>query len=127
MALYERHFTIGEAREWLPELRRRFERINALYGELQELREDHEKVVALIRSNGHAPKDPGFSGRLLELQSLVRDINDAGIEVKDVSRGLVDFPHMREGEEVYLCWEMEDSDLLFWHRIEDGYAGRTPL
>ena len=127
MPLYDRHFTLSEAREWIPGLRERFRRIQSLYEELQELRDDHERVQALIRSNGHEPKESGFEGRLAELQTIVSKIMEAGIEVKDISRGLVDFPHMRECEEVYLCWEMEDTDINYWHRIEDGYAGRQRL
>jgi hypothetical protein len=127
MPLYEKHFTLQEARGWLPDLRRRFNRIHELYAELQTLKSDYDRVQELIRSNGHAPKDTGFEGHLAELQELVQDINAAGIEIKDVERGLVDFPHMREGEEVYLCWELREPDIHFWHRIEDGYAGREPL
>jgi len=127
MDVYEKHFTLAEARSWLPELRRRFARIHALYAELQELRGDYEKVLAAIRANGSAPKETGFEARAAELQNLLREIVEAGIEVKDVGRGLVDFPHLRGGEEVFLCWEVGEDDIRYWHRIEDGFAGRTPL
>ena len=127
MRQYEKHFTVEEARGWLPGLRQRFQRIHEIYDQLQDLRDDYERVQTLIRSNGHGPKDTGFEGRLAELQELVQEINEAGIEVKDVARGLVDFPHLRQGEEVLLCWELQEPDIRFWHRIEDGYAGREPL
>ena len=127
MPIYDKHFSLAEARAWIPQLRESFARIRSLYEELQDLRDDHERIQNLIRSNGHEPKDSGFEGRLAELQSIVREINEAGIEVKDISRGLVDFPHLREGEEVFLCWELEESDIEYWHRIEDGYAGRERL
>jgi hypothetical protein len=52
---------------------------------------------------------------------------EAGIEIKDIQRGLVDFPMWRDGEEVFLCWELAEDDIAFWHRIEDGYPGRQPL
>ena len=127
MPLYEKHFTESEARAWLPKLRRTFKRIHKLYEELKELRDDYERVQTLVRSNGNEPKDSGFEGRLAQLQKMVQEINEAGIEVKDIGRGLVDFPHIRDGEEVFLCWELQEPDLRFWHRIEDGYAGREPL
>ena len=127
MPLFDKHFTVAEARAWLPKLRRKFKKIQDLYAELQELRDDYERVQELVRSNGHSPKETGFEDRLAELQALVLEINEAGIEVKDVSRGLVDFPHLRDDEEVFLCWELEEPDIRFWHRIEDGYAGREPL
>ncbi len=127
MALFEKHFTLDEARGWLPELRRRFEEAHALYSELSEMQGEFEKVQALVRMNGHAPKPTGFEDRALNLKQLIQDILDAGIEIKDVQRGLVDFPHWRHGEEVFLCWQLGEDDLLFWHRIEDGFPGRQSI
>lgn len=127
MARFKKHFSVEQARSWLPELRRRFEKIHSLYAELEELREDYTKVQAIIRMNGHAPKETGFEERAVALQALVKEIVDAGIEVKDVARGLVDFPHWRGGQEVFLCWELSEEDLRYWHHIDDGYPGRRPL
>jgi hypothetical protein len=127
MPLFEKHFTLEEARAWLPDLRRIFERVHSLYTELQDLQSDYLKVQQVIRANGHGPKDTGFEVRLVELQQLVKEVTDAGIEIKDVARGLIDFPHMRDSEEVFLCWELVEEDINFWHRIEDGYPGRQPV
>lgn len=131
MPHHEKHFSVQEARAWLPELRKRFERIHALYQELESLRGDYEKVQQIIRSNGHAPKETGFDTsfetRASELRALVQELLEAGIEIKDVGRGLIDFPHWRDGEEVYLCWQLSEDDIAYWHRIEDGFAGRQPL
>jgi hypothetical protein len=126
--MFEKHFTVEEARAWLPELKNKFRRIHSLYAELQELQDDFVKVQMLIRANGHGPKETGFEARALELQTLVQEIIAEGIQLKDISRGLIDFPHFRDdGEEVFLCWELCEDDLNFWHRIEDGYSGREPL
>jgi hypothetical protein len=127
MALYEKHFTVDEARAWLPELRRRFERIRGLAADLRSMQVEHDEAQRLIRGNGHSPKAVPYEARVRELQEAVREIVAAGIEVKDVERGLVDFPHWRDGEEVFLCWQLGEEDLGYWHRIEDGYAGRQPL
>src|SRR5207248_1058929 len=127
MAQYEKHFSVEEARGWLPELRECFARVRTLYEELSELQGDYAKVRAVIRANGNAPKETGFEPRVRELQEIVRKIISAGIEIKDVTRGLIDFPHWRDGEEVFLCWESSEDDLSYWHRIEDGFAGRTLL
>src|ERR1043165_3410263 len=127
MAQFEKHFTLEEARDCLPSLRKRFERIHSLYSEMQSLQADFIKVQMLIQANGNAPKETGFESRVTELQRQVQEIVDSGIEVKDVGRGLIDFPHWRDGEEVFLCWELAEDDIRFWHRIEDGYAGRSPL
>ena len=127
MPLFDKHFSVEEARAWLPELRRRFGEIRALYSEIETLREDYERVQALIRMNGHSPKETQFESRLAALRDMVLEITSAGIEIKDMARGLVDFPHMRDGEEVFLCWELSEDDLTHWHRIEDGYPGRKSL
>lgn len=127
MSQFEKHFSIEEARSWIPELRRRFAEVRQLYAELETLRGDYEEVQKLIRMNGHAPKETNFEARLVALRDVVQEIMSAGIEIKDVGRGLVDFPHIRDGEEVFLCWELADPDLAYWHRIEDGYPGRQPI
>lgn len=127
MPQFEKHFTVAEARSWLPKLRRRFKKIHALYTELGTLREEFEKVQSIVRMNGHAPKETGFEKRAVELQELLKEIIDAGIEVKDIGRGLVDFPHWRHEEEVFLCWELGEDDISYWHRVEDGFPGRQPL
>lgn len=127
MAHYEKHFTVAEARKWLPRLRQRFGAIQALYTELEPLRVDFEQAMARIRQNGSAPASSGFEEKVLDIQKQLQEIVEAGIEIKDVQRGLVDFPHWRGGEEVFLCWQLGEDDIEFWHRIEDGFPGRQRL
>ena len=50
-----------------------------------------------------------------------------GVQVKDFDRGLLDFPHILDGREVFLCWELDEDDIEFWHDIDAGYAGRERL
>ena len=127
MPQYERHFTLEEARDWTPVLRAKFGRIHALYEEMEVLRLDFDRVRRVIAMNGHAPKTLVFEACAAKLKELVQEIIDAGIEIKDIERGLVDFPHMRNGEEVFLCWELADEGLDYWHYIEDGYMGRKEI
>jgi hypothetical protein len=49
------------------------------------------------------------------------------VVIKDFDRGLVDFPHLREGREVFLCWELDEDDIEFWHDLDTGYSGRERL
>ena len=95
-----------------------------------------EDVQALVAGNGGS-LDPGRVGELQEavaraaagLAAIVGQINDLGVEVKDLDRGLVDFParHPENGDTVLLCWELGEPDVAFWHSPEDGFAGRKPL
>jgi hypothetical protein len=64
---------------------------------------------------------------MLVVQQGVALISRLGIQAKDLDRGLVDFPSIRNGREVFLCWELEEDDIEFWHDIEAGYAGRERL
>ncbi|MGC8668007.1 MAG: DUF2203 domain-containing protein [Chthonomonadales bacterium] len=127
MPSFRKYFTLEEARAWLPQLRARFQRIHSLYAELHELRAAFEAAQRIIRGNGSSPKKTGFEARAQELTAILQEIMAAGIEVKDIGRGLVDFPHLMDGREVFLCWELSEDDIRYWHPIDAGYAGRVPL
>jgi len=62
-----------------------------------------------------------------QLTQMIDEIQQAGCLVKDVEMGLVDFPSLREGQEVYLCWKLGEEHIGFWHGIEEGFTGRKPL
>ena len=64
------------------------------------------------------------AGRLVE---IVNRIQETGVLVKDLDIGLVDFPSLLEGEEIYLCWKLGETRINFWHGIDEGYTGRKPL
>ncbi len=61
------------------------------------------------------------------LQEAIQRIQETGCVVKDLDQGLVDFPSLREGEEVYLCWKLGEARIEYWHGIDEGFAGRKPL
>ena len=127
MAHYTKHFTLQEALQEIPDLKQRFKRILQLLEELAARQVETERIQKLIKSNGHGSNHPDFGIQITELQLQVSEISKRGIEIKDISRGLVDFPHWRDGEEVYLCWLYGEETIVYWHRIEDGFTGRHPL
>jgi hypothetical protein len=61
------------------------------------------------------------------LDALVHQILDTGALIKDVNSGLLDFPAIRNGQEVYLCWQHGEGDIAFWHEVDAGFAGRQPI
>jgi hypothetical protein len=61
------------------------------------------------------------------MQELLAEFESRQIQIKDVERGLVDFPAIIGGREVFLCWERGEDDIEFWHEIDSGYAGREHL
>jgi hypothetical protein len=131
-----RLFTQEEANASLPEVRLLIERLVADRRALVALGTELEELQALIGGNGGS-LDPSRVGELQEavaqaaaaLASLVDDIQELGVQVKDLDRGLVDFParHPETGEEVLLCWELGEPDVGHWHDLEEGFAGRKPL
>lgn len=68
-----------------------------------------------------------YLGAFLELQAVLREFSTREIFVKDIERGLIDFPAFVAGREVFLCWEKGELDVVYWHDLDAGYSGRTPL
>ena len=62
-----------------------------------------------------------------ETRDVFREFHDREIQIKDLDRGLLDFPAIVGGREVFLCWEQGENDIEYWHDLDTGYAGREPL
>ncbi len=75
--------------------------------------------------------DQAIRGEITKLEGqvrmLVEHIQEQGVEVKDVRRGLVDWVAVREGRDVYLCWQPGERTVMWWHELADGFAGRQPI
>jgi hypothetical protein len=131
-----RLFTQEEANELLPEVRALVERLVEERRALVALGEELEAMQALIGGNGGS-LDPSRIGELQEavaqaaagLTALVDELHELGVQVKDLDRGLVDFParHPERGDIVLLCWEFGETEVAHWHGTDAGFAGRKPL
>ncbi len=123
---FQKHYTVAEARQLLPEVRKRLAQLAELRQELQELDE-------ILRAQNCAGKDLGglrvnrWVKAVAALNQAVRWFHVAEIQIKDLDRGLIDFPAIIGGREVFLCWEHDDEDIEFWHDLDSGYAGRERL
>ena len=90
----------------------------ALLPKLRPLLEDLQRRVAAYHRR---PSDPVAR----EIEALLREIAELGVEVKDPDQGLIDFRTTRRGREVYLCWKLGEGErIAFWHDLETGFAGR---
>jgi hypothetical protein len=123
---YHKHYTRDEARALLPQIRLWLKRIVQLRGQL----EINEKRLAALDEPG---RDLGGEVVNSWLRT-VADVKDAfsefqkrEIQIKDLERGLIDFPAFVAGKEVFLCWEQDEEDIEFWHDLDTGYAGREAL
>ncbi|MDE2126682.1 MAG: DUF2203 domain-containing protein [Armatimonadetes bacterium] len=122
-----KRFTVQEARAELPWLRIQIERVQELAGRLSQNELQAIAQQKLAASNGHGLQRNSGAAELAELHEIARAIQNRGIQVKDLVRGLVDFPHLRAGREVLLCWLYGEDDITWWHTEDDGFNGRQPL
>ncbi len=127
-----RLFSIEEANNLIPKLERDF----------LILRELNQEVTAIIREKELLSKGNGdinlnadrvpvdlelLTKNLESISKMIGDILKIGIHVKDIDAGLVDFPHLRDGNIVYLCWQSGEKSIGYWHELDSGKAGRKPL
>jgi hypothetical protein len=124
--VHERHFTRAEANALLPQL-------NALLSQLQNAKdaltdeEAHEALAEAGPTNGGGEQGRQVGVAFLEVRRLLEALGESGIVLRDIDRGLVDFPALIDGREVYLCWELGEDEVAHWHDLEGGFGGREPL
>jgi hypothetical protein len=123
---HERHYSVEQANAALEFVAERIERLREARVQL----DDEEARAALNEagpSNGGGAAGRVVSEAFLALQRALGELQAMEIVLRDLDRGLVDFPALRDGREVYLCWEEGEDEVGFWHDTESGYAGRQPL
>jgi hypothetical protein len=127
----EKLFRLDEANAIVPRLHALMERLQRGAIELREQVSDLARETgadaATLSPEALMRQRPAARALVEELDGIVQEIESSGAYLKDVQLGLVDFPSERDGEIVYLCWQFGESEIAFWHRIEDGFAGRQPL
>ena len=104
-------------------------RIVRLRAARARLEDEHarEALSAAAPGNGGGAHGRTVSEGFVELRSALGELQAMEVILRDLERGLVDFPSLRDGREVYLCWEEGEQSIGFWHDLEDGHAGRRPL
>lgn len=123
---FKKHYTREEARALLPEIRRWLDRL----GRLRKSVEKFERRLSQMASKnadigGETVND--WIRALADMQEVLVEFQRREIIIKDLDRGLVDFPAIIGGREVFLCWESDEEDIEFWHDLESGFAGRERL
>lgn len=130
----KKYFTVAEANNALPlvraivrdiaelagDLRERHERLNRVKpGDRFRLSDAHDEELRLVQ----AEMEQGQA----KMEEYVRELANLGVELKDYFTGLIDFPSVREGRVVYLCWRLGEPEVAHWHELEAGFAGRQRL
>jgi len=128
------HFTPEEANAALEQVRPLVEQLVSVRGEHLAALERQEELEGKIRGNGGGIPPAELASATAEVDAIARrlaqlvdEISSHGAQVKDLDTGLVDFPALRGGETVLLCWRLGEDEIAWWHPVEDGFAGRRPL
>ena len=120
------HYTREEARELLPQVQVWLDRLVQLQEPLAGAAGKVEELLSHGQDCG-GPTIERYLGIQSEFLEFLSEFKKRQILIKDVNRGLVDFPSILDGREVFLCWEQGETDIEFWHELDAGYAGRERL
>jgi hypothetical protein len=122
-----RYFTLQEANETLNLIHPLMDEVQAI--RLKILKNQPEAWPAIEKSAGNGG-NRALSNMVQDFEkfdALIHRIQAMDVLIKDINLGLLDFPALKDGHEVYLCWQYGEEDIAFWHEIEAGYAGRQPI
>ena len=123
---FTKHYTRSEARALLPLIRLWLKRIVQLCNELQK----SEVRVTKLMGSGLDVGGPAVNSWLrtqADLKQVMLEFQRREIQIKDLQRGLLDFPAIVDGKEVFLCWEKGEEDVEYWHDLDTGFGGRERL
>jgi hypothetical protein len=125
-------FTTADANRALPLVRSIVEDLVADYAKMRDA--DRERRALEVESAGSAASARQIEAlkteaaeRRTRVEGYLKELNDLGIEVKDPERGLVDFPGERNGQPIYLCWQLGETAVSHWHAVDKGFADRRPV
>jgi hypothetical protein len=124
--VHERHYTVEQANAALPWVTERLGRIQAALEVLDEPA-SAEALARLDPARGVSYPGRRVAAAVLALMGAATQLEALDIVLRDPRRGLVDFPAIRDGDEVYLCWQRDEQRVAWWHEPEAGFAGRQPL
>jgi hypothetical protein len=129
-----RYFTPAQANEALVEIRPLVEQLIEHRRAQERIGAEREELAAKIAGNGGgidaqelADLEAAAEQERIGVARCVNAIHERGAIVKSADDGLVDFPAVRDGEEILLCWRLGEDDVAFWHPLDEGFAGRKPI
>jgi hypothetical protein len=123
---FRKHYSLEEARALLPRIREWLTQLQQLR---QKITQQDQRIGQLLKGGNEMGGEMvnNWIRLLAQTKGVLEQFRTREIQVKDLERGLIDFPAIIGGREVFLCWEQEEDDIEFWHEIDAGYAGRERL
>jgi hypothetical protein len=122
-----RYFTIEEANALLESLRPLVAQMMEAYERIAERLPDTEEILERRAANGGGRVAGDLQACNERLENTVRAIHSQGVLVRDLQRGLLDFPSRRGGREIFLCWLYDEPGVARWHEVDEGFPGRKPF
>ena len=123
---FQKHYSREEAQALLPQIRQWLEKLNRLRVEVERFDKRLSGLTEQGNDVGGATVN-NWIRALADMQGVLAEFQRREIVIKDLSRGLVDFPAIIGGREVFLCWEADEEKIEFWHDLDSGYSGRERL
>lgn len=120
-------FTLEEANRLIPVLRPLLQRLTSLRNDLNALQPEIQRARRNALLDGGTQVGPYYVSLLDRFNRALSKIERTGVLVKDFRIGLCDFPHLRDGRLIYLCWKMDEDEVRYWHETDAGFAGRKPI
>ena len=121
-------FTIDEANKILPLVRPKLERLQGLDRRITLFRDQAKAAASASESGGGMSGGSVYVQALYDMRRITTELAEDGVQLKDHGRGLIDFPCLRNGRLVLLCWQLgEREEIEWWHETESGFAGRQRL
>jgi hypothetical protein len=124
---FERTFTVSEANYLVPQLQSRLTSIQQAKAILLQTKQEIQKASTQAQYGGGSSVGHLYISGLQQVSTNLQAIQELGVLVKDVDIGLCDFPHLRDGRVVYLCWKLGEDEVRWWHETTTGYKDRCPL
>jgi len=122
-----RYFTLDEATATLAVIRPLLAEIQEIRQAILEKQPEVWPVLAKAAGNGGSQAANQVETEFHRLNQLVHRLQATGAVLKDIDLGLIDFPALRDGREIYLCWKYDEDRIRYWHDLDSGFAGRQPL
>jgi len=121
------YFTLEEANQALKIIRPLMDEVQAIRQKILENQPEAWPAIEKSAGNGGNRALGEMVQDFERFDVLVHQILDTGAQIKDINIGLLDFSALKDGREVYLCWQYGEDDIAFWHEVEAGFAGRQPI
>jgi hypothetical protein len=127
MDTYPRYFSLDQANQLLEVIRPLAAEMLAIRDTIIELQPQLETVLNKAVNNGGSLVAKDALDAFEALKTVLYNIQQYDVFIKDVNSGLIDFPSIRDGEVVFLCWQFGEGQITYWHELEAGFQGRKPL